>query len=214
MQEYIQSKTENKIKPEDLNKISAAILSDVDPSLSVLKEKILAYSATSDARDIIRQSVSAVDLRNIKIKEKWMQAFYNEAIKEGLSHSQMSDMLVSIGMMPGTDTRQFLNDLIEKSEEPLTHSLKSIDLKKEKIKSPRELLLFLLTNKDKVKYPDQELYKAIADLITSKNIPDSIVSSQQAPVVKTKLWLLWLALGAGFCFIFFIFMKRRKDRKK
>ena len=61
-------------------------------------------------------------------------------------------------------------DLTDQSEEPLISSLKSLDLKKEKIKSPEDLLLYLITNKDKVKYPEESVFKAIANLIIAKDI--------------------------------------------
>ena len=144
LQEYILMITGGKITPEDLNKIAAAVLTDVDPSIAVLREKILAYSENSDAGVIIRQSVATVDLSHIKIKERWLQAFYNESIKQGLTHSQMSELFVIISSLPDTNVEQFLSDLIAQSEEPLTSALKSIDLKKEKIKTPKDLILYLL----------------------------------------------------------------------
>lgn len=214
LQEYISLKTEGKISPEDLNKIAAAILSNIDPSLSILKEKILVYSNTSEAGYMIRQSVAKVDLSNIKIKEKWLQAFYNESVKQGLTQDQLSDLLISIGLLPGTNTEQFLRDLIEQSDEPLYSSLKSLDLKKEKIKSPRDLLNYMLTNKDKTRYPEDAVYKAIANLITSKNIPSETIARQLTTGVKGGLVILWLLLGSGIIFLFFILWKRRKNNKK
>ena len=214
LQEYIQLNTGGKISQEDLNKIAAAILTDIDPSISVLKEKILTYSNNSDAGTIIRQSVAIADQSNIKVKEKWLQSFYNESIKQGLTHRQMSDMLVTISALPGTETARYLRELIEQSEEPLLSSLKSLDLKKEKIKSPEDLLFYLLTNKDKVKFPEEALYKAIANLITSKNIPSDTIAAYQKTGTKSRLWILWLLLGTGFCFILFIFRNRRKNNKK
>ncbi|TAL60450.1 MAG: tetratricopeptide repeat protein, partial [Bacteroidetes bacterium] len=99
LQLYISKMTGGKITPEELNKIAAAVLTDVDPSIGVLREKILAYSEISDAGIIIRQSVATVDLSNIKIKERWMQAFYNESIKKGLTRNQMSELFVMIGSL-------------------------------------------------------------------------------------------------------------------
>jgi tetratricopeptide (TPR) repeat protein len=214
LQEYISTKTGGKISPEELNKIAAAILTDIDPSIAILREKILAFSENFKAGNIVRQSVATVDLSNIKIKDKWLEAFYNESIKQGLTHSQMSEMLVMISSLPDSGLEQFLNDLIKYSEEPLLSSLKSLDLKKEKIRSPKDLLLFLLMNKDKVKYPEDEVYKSIADLITAKDIPANIITSQLTTSKGNKLWILWAILGIGFLFFFLIILRRRKNNKK
>jgi hypothetical protein len=213
LQEYISLKTGGNISPEELNKIAAAILTDIDPSISILREKLLTYSKNYESGTIIRQSVATVDISNIKIKGKWLQTFYNESVKQGLTHNQMADMLVIISSYPGTKTKQFLSDLIEQSDEPLLSSLKSLDLKKEKIKAPKDLLLFLITNKDKVKYPEEVVYKSIANLITSKDIPADTITSQLTAGKKNWLWILWIMIGASLFFIFIIFRKRKKNKK-
>lgn len=214
LQEYIMMKTNGEITPEELNKIAADILANVDPTISVINSKILAYSENSEDGTIIRQSLATVDLSNIKIKEKWLKAFYNESIKQGLTHSQMSEILVAISSMPDTKVEQFLLDLIGQAEEPLLSALKALDLKKEKIKSPAELLLFLLNNSDKVKYPEDLIYKAIANLITEKDIPAETIKNRLIPESKNMLWLLWILIGAGLGFLFFIIWKRRKKENK
>ncbi|MBK7628494.1 MAG: PD40 domain-containing protein [Bacteroidales bacterium] len=214
LQEYIKLKTGGEITPEELNKIAADILANVDPTISVINSKIQAYSENSEDGTIIRQSLAAVDLSNIKIKEKWLKAFYYESIKQGLTHSQMSEILVTISSMPDTKVEQFLLDLIEQAEEPLRSALKALDLKKENIKSPAELLLFLLNNSDKVKYPEDLIYKAIANLIIDKDIPVETIKDQQMPESKNLLWLLWLLIGAGLGFLFFIIWRRKKKENK
>jgi hypothetical protein len=210
LQKYIQDKTNGEITPEELNSIAADILSNVDPKISVINSKILAVSENSTDGAIIRESLATVDMSNIKIKEKWLKAFYYEAVKQGLTHSRMSEILVAISTMPGTKVEQFLSDLIGQAEEPLLSALKSIDLKKEKIKSPAELLLFLLNNSDKVKYPEDLIYKAIANLITDKDIPVETIKNQLKPESRNMQWIIWLLVAAGLGSLFFLFWKRRK----
>jgi len=212
LQKYILDKTGGQITPEMLNNIAHNVLTDTDPTISLLREKILAYSETSEAGDIIRQSVKAVDLSHIKLAEKWLKSFYDESIKLGLTSSQMSDLLAGISSFRDTEVTQFLSDLIQNAEEPLLSSLKSIDLKKERIKSPSELVSFLLVNKDKDKYPEEAVNKAIASLIAEKDLPDSVIIAQQTPVTKCRFWFLWIILGAGLlAFIYFYWKRRNKN---
>ena len=212
LQAYIEEKTGGKISPKDLNDIAAAILMDIDPSISVIREKILAASVNFEKGNIIKQSVAAVDLRNIKLKEKWLEEFYNESIREGLSQSQMAKILAVISSLPDTKVEQFLSDLIDNSEEPLTSSLKSIDLKKEKIKSPEDLLLYLLKNKDK--FPAEDVFKAIGNLVTSKDIPVTTIESETISGKKSWIWIIWILAGSGLFILFIILWKKRKNKKK
>jgi len=214
LQEYINLKTEGRITPEELNKIAAAILSDTDPSIGILREKILEYSNTSSEGTIIRESVAAVDLKHIKLREKWILAFSNESLRLGLSHNQLSEMLLAIGLMPGTDTQQFLQELIANADEPLLSALKSIDLKKEKIKTPRDLLIFLITNKDKLKFPEEQIYKAIANIIVAKDLPVDLINKNIKTGQRNLSWILWVLLAGGLGFIFFLFWKKRKEKEK
>lgn len=214
LQKYIELKTEGRITPEELNNIAAAILTDTDPSIGILREKILEYSNTSSEGTIIRESVTAVDLKHIKLRGKWIQAFSVESLKQGLSHNQLSEMLLAIGFMPGTDTRQFLQELIANADEPLLSVLKSIDLKKEKIKTPLDLLMYLITNKDKLNFPEEQLYKALADIIISKDMPADLINKNIKAVQKNISWILWVLLAGGLGFIFYLLWKKRKEKEK
>jgi len=213
LQEYISLKTGNQISPEELNKITSSILSDVDPSISIIREKILAFSENFKEGDIVRQSVATADLSNIKKRENWFQVFYKESIKRGLTHNQMSELIVMISSLPDTKVEQFMPDLIEHSDEQLAAALKSTNLKKAKIKTPKDLILFLLINKDKDKYPEVAVTRSIANLIAAKDIPVKILTSQVPICTESKLWILFILLGTGIFFIFIILWKRKKKKK-
>jgi len=215
LQEYIQLKTGGDITPEELNRIAADILADVDPDISVLSEKIMAYGENSESAAIIRLAVVKADLSNIKTKEIWLKTFYNESVKQGLTHNKMSELLVAISSMPDITVEQFLNDLINQAEEPLLSSLKALDLKKEKIKSPSDLVIYLLTNKDKSSYPEDLVYKAIANLIIAKDLSAETIKSHINPPVKSsKLWIVLLLSGTGLLILLFFIWKRRKKESK
>ena len=122
-------------------------------------------------------------------------------------------MFVKISTLPDTKTEQFMSDLIDNSEEPLISSLKSIDLRKEKIKSPENLVTLILTSKDQIKYPEELVFKAIAKLIASKNIPADTIKSHHPAGGANRLWILWIILGISAVF-FFIIWNRRKNKEK
>jgi hypothetical protein len=212
LQEYINAKTSGRISPEYLNRIAAAILGETDPAIADLRNKILTFSEKSIYGDLIRQTVTAVDNSNIKVKEKWLQAFYEEGIKHGLTRSQISELLVMISSVPGIKVEQYLNDLVEHSEEPLASALKSIDLRKEGIKTPEDLILYLFTHKEK--YPEEAVSKSIANLIAAKDISADKIKAQTTPARNSNLWILWIVLGAGILSLFIIFWRRNRNQKK
>ena len=212
LQEYINTKTGGKINPEELNKIAAAALAEIDPSIAILRKKILAFSENSSFGDLIRQSVASVDVNDIKTKEKWLQEFYSESVKHGLTQGQISEMLVMISSLPGTKVKQYLHDLIEHSEEPFATLLKSIDLKKEGIKTPEDLISYLFANKEK--FPGEDVSRSIANLISSKDIAEESAKALLPVAKKGNLWILWVLLGSGLFILFFILWKRKKNIKK
>ena len=213
LQTYINTQTGGKINPGELNRIAAAILAETDPSIAILKNKVLAFSENSTAGDLIRQTVAALDQGNIRTKDKWLQEFYNEAVKHGLTDRQISELLVRISSLPDTKVEQYLNDLIAHSDEPFASALKSIDLRKEKIKTPQDLILYLFANKDK--YPLESVLKSIANLISAKNFSADNIKSQSTGTGHANLmWILWVLLGTGIISLFLILWRRRKSKNK
>jgi hypothetical protein len=212
LQEYIRKMTGGKITPEDLNRIAAAVLAGIDPSIAILRTKILAYGENSTEGDIIRQSVAAVDQDNINTRDKWLQEFYHEAVKHGLTLPQISDLLAVISSLPDTKAEQYLNDLIVNSEEPFASLLKSTVLKKAGIKTPEDLIMYLLTNKDK--YPEEAVIKSIANMIAANDISADNIKAHFKPAHTSYLWILWVLLGAGILFLFLLLWRRKRNKKK
>jgi len=213
LEKYIETKSEGRLKAEDLNKLANQILSGTDPAIEAIRNKILAYSDSSKDSTIIREAVKAVDLQNIRLREKWISAFRDEIIKRGLSVNRFAEIMLSITALPDMSAEEYLQQLIQNAEEPLLSFLKSIDLDKENIKTPRDLLLFLLSDKNKGKYSEEALYKAIASLTAEKDLTaETIRANQEEFREKGKLWIIWLFLGAGI--LFFLLYRTVKKKKK
>jgi hypothetical protein len=212
--EYISPVTDGRINQEEASTIAADIITDIDPSILIIREKILAFSEKSEDGSIIQKSVATIDLNNIKQAGKWLQAYYDEAVKQGLTNSQIAEMLVIISSSPDTDVEQFLRDLIEHSEEPLFSSLRSLALSKEKIKAPMDLVLFLLINRNKEIYTEKAIFNGLASLIAAKDIPPDSITSRFTTTKDRKTGILLILIAAGLCLIFFLLWKRKKNNKK
>ncbi|HLN56202.1 MAG TPA: tetratricopeptide repeat protein [Bacteroidales bacterium] len=212
LQEYLKAKSNGAITPEKLNDLASALFADADPGISTLREKVLAYADNSDKGTIIRESVATVDLDRIKMKGMWLRAFSNEALKQGLSRNELAELLARISKLPGTNAGEFLSDLLTVAEEPLLSLLKELDLRKENIRTPEQLVLFLLTNSEK--YPEELVYKAIAELISKNNIPAGQIAEQvSGGTKKFPYWLLFV-VGGGLLIFFILLFRRRKEKNK
>jgi WD40-like Beta Propeller Repeat/Tetratricopeptide repeat len=211
LQKYIAEKTGGKITAEALDKIAQAVLTRPDVTIATEKEKFLALSENPEYGKILTQAITSTESKGIKDGGQWLQSVYNESIKLGLSDKDFARILASLSSLPGTSVEQFRSDLAANADEPFRSWLNSLDLKKEGIKTPEDLILFILKNKDKIG-PEDLIFKAFANIIHSRNIPVETIKSGIAVKKEGKWWILWLLLGAGVIF-WFIFWYRRKNKK-
>jgi hypothetical protein len=215
LQEYINSATNGFITPDDLSAISHAILSETDPSIIILEKRIIAFSEKSADGNLIRQVLAKIDTKGIKSKDEWLKAFIDEAHKAGISDEQVAKLLVSISSKNDSSVAQFLEELKRYAEEPLLSVLKSLDLKKEKIRTPQELILFLLNNKDKLNYSKEAVFKTISNMIVAKDTTQSDTSAEQQlkkAEEKNNNWFI-IIIGAIItaCIIFILSRNKKKQ---
>jgi hypothetical protein len=212
LQEYVAAKSSGRITPQDLNSIAASLLGETDPAIASIRKKVMAFSENPITGDQLKQTLSALDQGSYKTKEEWIQAFYKESLRRGITEKQIAGLLVKMSSLPATTAEQYLNDLISFASEPLKSALKQIDLKKEKIKTPEDLLIYLFNNNDK--YPEEEILRAIANLIASKDVPVSSITAEPTSGTKNYLWILWVILGAGLLGLFLILWRKKNSNKK
>ncbi len=70
LQEYIKNKSDGRISPDDLNRIANAILAGIDPSIAIIRNKILVFSENSSEGDLIRQSLTSCRPEQYQNKRK------------------------------------------------------------------------------------------------------------------------------------------------
>jgi tetratricopeptide (TPR) repeat protein len=213
LQKYVSEKFKG-MNPEELNRITADILSDTDPSIYNLREKILAYSSKFEKGEIIKKSISSTDQKNIKSSGEWLKSVYDLSVAENIKDYEMAEMIAVISSLPGTDGGIYLEELAGYADEKLKDYLNSTDYKKSMNKTPKDLLLNLLRSRNKGYFPEISLFNAPVCLIISKDIPLETIASQAAIKTKNNLWIIWLAVGAGLVLIYFVYGSRKKKDKK
>lgn len=211
LQAYVAEKTGGNINPADLNRIAGSALTGKDPSIEFLRNKILAFSEISTSGEIFRQAVTNTDAGIAQSKEKWLLSFYNESLKLGLAPHQVSELIVMMSSA-GTNAKSYLKDLTNNSDTQLAALLNLLDLAKEKIKKPEDLIVHLLTNK--TKYPEESVSGSIINLITEKNISPDNYKANMATGKRNNLWILLVLIGVGVLGFFLFLWKRNNDKKK
>jgi tetratricopeptide (TPR) repeat protein len=210
LQNYLAEKSNGRIHLEDLDKIASDILSDIDPTIAKLREMILAFCKSAPSGNLIKQSVATTDLKNIKNAGSWLQSVYNESILANVRDSEMAGLFAVLSAMPDTDGSSFLEELKEYSDEKLRAYFDSQSFKKSDKKTPYDIIIGLLKNKDKGFFPDSSLFDALSKLIFAKNIPIDTITSQKTSDHGNNLIIFWVILGTGLIFFYFIYSRRKK----
>jgi len=208
----ISEKSGGKTSPEDHDKIAETILVKSDMTISHERKKLLAIDEDTETGNMLRQAIAATEKKGIKDGGVWIQSVYYESVKRGMTDEKYAEVIAAISSLPGTDAEQYLRDLASVAKEPFLSWLNSLDLEKERIKTPEDLIQFILKNRDQV-VPEETIFRAIADLAASRDIPDEMISTSVKDDRGGKFWILWLLLGAGALFFFIWFLKKRNNEK-
>jgi hypothetical protein len=211
LQEYISNKTAGKVTPEELRKIAEYILSEADPSIAVIREKIIVFSNNSSSGYLIKQSVMISDKKGIKKAGQWLKSIYYELLKQGFTNTEVSGLFAAISSFPSDRVEEYIQDYTKFSQEPLLSWLKSLDLKKEKIRTPEGLIQFILENRKNNIFPEDLFFNGMSELIVSKEIPSESIQSWMKGG-KNKLWVLLIVLGTILIFLIMAYLKRKKKR--
>jgi hypothetical protein len=212
LQQYISEKTGGRISPQELNRIAAAILNGIDPTIDILRSKILTFTETSSIGSLVKEAITSTDKGNFNTTWRWLQSFYYESLKLGLTQDKIVELFVKMSSLPGNSPDQYLNDLIGHSDEQFISALKAVALKKANIKTPEDLIKYLIANKEK--YPQEFVFGSIADLINSKNVSHQDLKTKVPSGSRNGLWILWLLILAGlFTFFLILWRRRNKDKK-
>jgi hypothetical protein len=195
--------------PAEFNKLAEDTIAPSDPAISIIRKKILAFSEVHKSGSLIRKSVENTDNLKIKTAGKWLQSVYSEAIGQGLTEIQLAQMLAILSSPPESDAKQFLEEFLNYTEDPLLSLLRAINVKKEKIKSPQDLINHIMVNEDL--YPAEDVFESLARIIAASEIPSDTFEDRLSEGKVCRLWILWIVLGAGLIILFIvIFRKRRK----
>jgi hypothetical protein len=212
LQKYIEEKTNGRIKPDDLNKIAADILNDVDPRIAKVRSRILTYSSIYDKGAALIEAVTITDKKDLRKSGLWLKSVYDEALIAKMSDKEIASMFSILSTPPETGGSRYIEDLAGFANEAFATYLRSLD--GTKFKSSQDILLYLLKNRNKGGYSDEDLFTAVAGLISSRNFNEAAIAAGLAIPEKTNLTAIWVILAGLMVFFVIIILRRKKKDKK
>jgi LPXTG-motif cell wall-anchored protein len=214
LQKYIVEKSGGKITPEEINRMTADIISGIDPYIAVIRHKILTYSNSYEKGNLIKENLTSTDRKNIKKSGLWLKKFYAEALSSSIPIADLGGLLSVLSSLPGNTADKYSEELAGYADVQFSLYIRNLDLHRNRLKSDRDVVIYLLKNMNKGVFTEESLFNALARLITCKEIPESSLKPQPLPKTGAGLFVLWILLGAGVIFFVFIFFRRRKKDKK
>lgn len=212
LKEYVFSKSGGRILPEDLDKLAAEILAVTDPGIDKIRNNILEYGKNYEKGKAVTDAVAATDEQKLRTAGEWLKKFFNEALGFGLSESDLAGIIKAISSLPGENVEDYITELIKYSEKQAADYLREIDLDKNRIKTPEDLILHLIEGRDLGFFSEDILFSALSKMIIGRDIPSDVIASHLTAGGERRLLALWILLGAGLIFIFIIFWRRKKKK--
>jgi len=213
LQRYIQEKTGGSITPEMLRKIAEDIMAGIDPKINILREQIQMYGEISGMSEPVNTAIAAVTEKNIPQAGLWLKDFFYEALNNKLPEQYLAAMFKSLTALPETGIGDYIKELMTYAKGTFAGYLENLDLKKNKIDSPEELMNFLIRQRNMNIFPENELFEAVAEFIANKQIAKDKILIPEAEK-KNYLFILWIILGAGLIFFIILWKKKRKKDEK
>jgi hypothetical protein len=212
LKEYITSESEGRITGNQLDSLAKYLLTGPDPSIGIIKEKIVVYAATTENETAFKEAISSADSSKHGDAGLWLEAFVSAITSEGITASELSDLFSAITFIPGTTIADALTQLSGNSPAELSVYLSNIDTKTIRGKDISSLMDVLLADRS-VQFNESEFYTAMAATIAENNLSGDLISQN----IGTKNRLPGILLGAAglsILIILILFLRRKKKNKK
>ena len=208
LQEYVNKKSGGRISANDLNRIAADIIADKDPSIAIMAGKISQLGEKTGSAEKINSILEVLAKKPLITPGEWLNEFWNEALKQGMQPDEIAAIIASLSAKPGTSVEDYASQLAGYADEPLASFIRSINLRKENIKSPADLILYLINNAEKNNISLESIFKALAAMIAGNDVQvkDVVIGDGD----KNKLWYIWIIAGGILVIIFFLARKKKK----
>jgi tetratricopeptide (TPR) repeat protein len=205
------TKVKLNVKPKSLPVITvpAADTNKVrmDSEIAALISSIVRRST-----DPLAKVVATADFQNQRFGkvDDVINYLKEEAVKKGIDPGEVSKLALLIAVSDNILTQAAVDLLASYTDGELKKILSELDIYQSGLKTWTDLQEYIASRLGG-KISPEELNR-IANLILAKEIPEEITAPPAKTVADNKLWILWIAAGAGLIFFFIVFRKKKKKK--
>lgn len=211
LEKYVSDRSGGLISGSELRRIAEALIEGIDPLIDIIRKQILTYGELSGTADLTQKSIKETDAENIKVSGQWLRVFYEKAVQNMLKETGLVKMFTSLTSIPGTAVRAYFDEFAMYSTGEFEGYLKELDLSVHRIKTPDELIKYLLENRKGNLFSEDDFFGSLARFIAAKRVPaDKMIKQEE---VKGNFYILWIIVGAGLLFFFIILYRRRRKKE-
>ncbi|MBE0654793.1 MAG: PD40 domain-containing protein [Bacteroidales bacterium] len=182
----------------------------------------LYYSMIRNSEGKLREYLQSLDIKNsgISSAEDLIKHLFNVSSDQGFSHDDIYNALNKANSEAYIN--QMISDLIQLAEGNIKTSLEALNPDVEGIQSLQDILRYLLNNKDRFGYNEQDVYDLIRrylsrdhDIIgVSEDTTDSITAVKEKFNRGVKITAGILLLEGLLIFILILLARRKKKKDK
>jgi len=213
LQKYIAERTGGKILPDELKNLALEIIEGIDPLIEKIRQQIIKFSEITGKSGAVDSAIRSTDSEKIVKSGLWLKTFYVKALENKLKESYLASMFSALTAQSGAKINDYVNEFSKYATGKFSTWLSSFSPDKNQISSPQEMISFLISNRNKDLFPEDEFFSSLAKFIAGKQMPKEALA-EQVPVSKVYNYILWVVLGAGLIFFIIIFTKKRKKKEE
>jgi len=213
LQRYIAEKSGGGILPDELKNLALEIIEGIDPLIEIIRHQLITYGEVTGKSVAVNAAVKSTDSEKTIKSGLWLKTFYLKALENKLKEPYLISMFSALTAEPETKIDDYIKELSKYADGSLANWLDNFDPDKNHIGNPQEMLSFLIRNRNKNIFPEDEFFSSLAKFIAAKQVPKEALIAQ-VPVSKVYHYILWVVLGAGLIFFFIIFAKKRRKKEE
>ncbi|TFH37615.1 MAG: tetratricopeptide repeat protein, partial [Bacteroidia bacterium] len=185
----------NYIVPVEVQKepVTDKITRDKDLSIDSMRQAISQATGNDPA---MLDAIVKTSEKSIRNAGEWLGTLYSVAIEDGTDKEIMLRLIAAMTADENMTAQDYLKALEVYNDGKLRDFIANADADQAGLSTPEDVINWLVNNSSKGGYTTQELFVALARMISVEKKSAADILDYFNNVEKRYLWILWVLLGA------------------